>query len=161
MITNELKSLNHKNRIRILSYLNGHPSGENFLIAFLISRLSDFTPFNNYPYIYRYEHFVRPPYSQFGKYDLILTSGRKYFLVVEAKYFQDGIAKSTIKNKRSKVRKQARKYRGIFQQHNPSFIVYCTTITNNKSWTNEHPEFLKEFSKFQTLKQKEWKKRLF
>lgn len=163
MITNELKQKNHKFRKEILSYLNMYPSGEKFLIAFLISRLSDFSPFYKYPYIYNFEYFVEPPnYSQYGKGDLILTSGRKYYLVMEAKYLRQDSGKAAKKsrnNARNVVESQAEKYARILKRQNPTFIVNYTNLTNDKSWRNEHPEFAEVFHEFQSLKMKEWKQK--
>jgi len=159
MITNELKHRNEKYRKQILNHLNGYPTGEKFLIAFLISRLEDFSPFNKYPYIFDFEYLPFPPYDNLGRGDLILTSGRKYYLVVEAKYLSDESGRTARKSRNSDrqlVEFQAVKYGVIFLRQNPNFVVNYTTLTNDRSWRNEHPNFCREFLKFQNKKKKEY-----
>jgi len=162
MISNDLKDKNEKFRKLILSYLNGYPEGEGILVAFLILRQSDFKLFKKYPYIYNYEYFVEPPYSHIGKGDLILTSGRKNYLIVEAKYFDNISSGKTASRRRgqhrSDVRKQAKYFGNAFKNQNPFFNVEYTTLTND-SKRNAHFDFYFAFREFQWKKKEEWNQR--
>ena len=106
---------------------------ESQLMLFVITNSKEITIIKNYPYLFAVEYLVNPPYSQFGKGDLIFTKGKNQFLIIELKYLtqNSGRTSQTSRRKhRRKVEEQALRYGRCFKRRHPEFHISAMAITN-------------------------------
>lgn len=116
------------NTIPIIDNMN-----EFLIIKFLVQNQEKIPIINRYPYIYGWEFPIDPKYSNLEKVDLILTDGKKSFLVIKAKYI-DYTPENTTKQ-RNKLRKEtinlAVKFADKFKRIHPGYSVEPLSITND------------------------------
>ena len=106
---------------------------EYTLRVYIIKNRHEIDIIKNYPYIYDYEYYVFPPYSQYGMGDLIFTNGEEKYLIVELKYLTQRsgkTARTSRRKHRNKVLEQAFSYGTIFKRHNPGANVSALAVTN-------------------------------
>ena len=102
------------------------PYGENSVAQYLLQKRATMEPFKRYPYVFKWEYLVYPPFSNLGKGDLILADGKGGFLIVELKKLHSGTGKTarTSRNKaKKKVKKQAEYYARVFKRKHPEASV--------------------------------------
>ncbi len=88
---------------------------------------------HKFPYLWKCEYLVNPPYSQCGKGDLVFSNGKDLALVIELKFLSTKTGKTARnqrKYKRKKVRLQALKYAKLLKESFPSFRIFYGWITN-------------------------------
>jgi len=118
-------------------------SSEFQLMTFVITNSKEITILKNYPYLFAVEYMVEPPFSQFGKGDLIFTDGKNQFLIVELKYLtknSGNTAQTSRRKHRRKVEEQALRYGRCFKKRHPECNIAALAITNenlnHKYYTN-------------------------
>ncbi|MHA1647139.1 MAG: hypothetical protein ACTSVL_06175 [Promethearchaeota archaeon] len=103
------------------------------LMEFVITNSNEIIILKDYPYLFAVEYMVHPPYSQFGKGDLIFTNGKNHFLVVELKYLTKNSGKTAQTSRRKhrrKVEEQAFRYGICFKGQHPEYKIAALAITN-------------------------------
>ena len=106
---------------------------ESQLMAFVITNSKEITILKEYPYLFAFEYMVQPPFSQFGRGDLIFTNGNNQFLIVELKYLtrNSGRTSQTSRRRhRRKVEEQALRYGRCFKKEHPECNIAALAITN-------------------------------
>ena len=102
-------------------------------MAFVITHSNVINILKNYPYLFRVEYLVQPPFSQFGRGDLIFTNRKNQFLIVELKYLTQNSGNTAQNNRRKhrrKVENQALYYGKCFKRRHPECKVAALAITN-------------------------------
>ena len=108
-------------------------SSEFQLLLFVITNSKEIAILRNYTYLFAVEYLVQPPYSQFGKGDLIFTNGKNHFLIVELKYLTKNTGRSAQTSRckhRRKVEKQTLRYGRCFKRRYPECTIAALAITN-------------------------------
>ncbi len=108
-------------------------SSEVQLMLYVITNSKEIKILRNYPYLFAVEYLVQPPYSQFGKGDLIFTNGKNHFLIVELKYLTKNTGRTAQTSRckhRRKVEKQALHYGRCFKRRYPECTIAALAITN-------------------------------
>lgn len=93
------------------------------------------------PFLVKHEWYPHPPLANLGRGDLVFSSGRGLFIVVEVKHIDLDSTGRTARNrrtaKRKQVRVQASKYARIFSTTSSPSLCTCVLAAY---FTNETPQ---------------------
>ena len=129
-----IKEKNTDNRMLIGSdFVEGMNTGELNLARIILENQDEIPILNEYPYLLAIEYLMYPPYSQFGKGDLLFYDGGYRLLVVELKSLNNrcgSTARVSRHKARRKVEEQAYRYSQLMQEKYPQFSVRGISFTN-------------------------------